>query len=100
MIRRPYARRLALCSLSLTLASALAGCGNKAAAVADEDVMPPNKLAALREGDRLISEGQVDREQGMKLRAEGKDGAALIKQGDSKMTRGEEMKAKGMMLKD
>ena len=93
--RRPAAIAL---TLGLSLAAGLVGCAKSPPS--EPDALPPNKQNALMEGDRLISEGETQKEEGMRLRAEGKGGDDLIAQGEEKMTRGEKMKMKGMMMKD
>lgn len=95
LLRRRLAAAL---TLGLSLAAGLAGCAKTR--TADADTLPPNKLQALMEGDRLISDGQDRKEQGMRLRGEGKGGDDLIQLGEEEITRGEKMKADGMMMRD
>ena len=96
--RRRFAATAAALTLGLSLAAALAGCAKDRPS--EPDTLPPNKLQTLMEGDRLISEGQTQKEEGMRLRTDGQGGDELIKQGEEKITRGEKMKEKGMMMRD
>ena len=85
--------------LGLSLAAGLAGCTRNA--TTEPDTLPPNKQKTLMEGDALISEGETQKEEGMRLRAAGQAGGDdLLALGEDKITRGERMKEKGMMMKD
>ena len=96
--RRRLAAAATALTLGLSLAAGLAGCTRSQPS--EPDTLPPNKLQTLMEGDRLISDGQTQKEEGMRLRSEGKGGDDLIKEGEEKIARGEKMKEKGMMMKD
>lgn len=94
-------RRVGLALAAAVSACVVAGCKSGGSAAGADD-LPSNRKAALMQGDRLISEGEELKEQGVKLKRDGKDkeGDDLIARGEQKMIDGEKAKRDGMMMKN
>ncbi len=62
--------------------------------------MSQTKMEALMSADSMISDGQHTRDEGMRMRADGKNGDDLVKQGEAKITEGFSRKEKAMTMPD
>lgn len=62
--------------------------------------MSPEKQRALMEADKMISDGERMKQDGLEMRAAGKDGAdQMIQDGQRHMAQGEELKNKAAAMK-
>jgi len=89
--------RLAAVALGGLLVVGIAGCKS---APPPEETLPPQKVALLTKADQIQNEGEDLKDQGMKLRAAGKDGDDLIKQGEQKLVEAEKLREKAGLMKE
>jgi hypothetical protein len=90
---------LAVVTLALLLPS-VAGC-RKTDPLNQEQDLAPDKMQAIMQADKVISEGERMTQEGVRLRNEGKveEGDQMIRDGEKKKAQGEQMKAQALMMK-
>ena len=86
--------------LVFALLLATAGCRPKDSLDPDRE-LPPDKLNALKEADKVISEGETLTREGVRLRDEGKteEGEKMIREGETKKAQGQQMLDRAKMMK-
>ena len=96
---RLLSRYLSACLAAALLFGTAAGC-RKDALDAEQD-LPPEKIQALMQADRTISEGERLTQEGVRLRDEGKveEGEKLIREGETRKAQGQQMLDRAKMMK-
>ena len=97
---RLLSRSVRLFLVFALLVATVAGCRPKDSLDPDRE-LPPDKLNALKEADKVISEGETLTREGVRLRDEGKteEGEKMIREGETKKAQGQQMMDRAKMMK-